>query len=322
MCISRHLGSVRFDADRPMQLAWLLLAAIVAVNTIACTALGATVDLAPALFKLAVGAALLAVAAVYTWVRADQKLAALAEAGAFLILCPLALAISSYLGAMGNRPLWDGFFAAADRQVGFDFLAHLGFVAANPAVATVLDYCYGSSIHQVGLTAVLLALCGHTQRLQTFLLLFAVTAATVIALATIMPTMGTYAYYNVPDTLLPAFRYQRSGWDQVAHLTALRDGSMRAIPLHDLHGIISFPSFHTALAVLTCWALFPLRLLRAPVLLVNAILIIGTPTLGSHYVSDVFGGTAITIAAIWLVRTLATRAQRTASPAWANAATA
>jgi hypothetical protein len=305
---------------QPMRLAWLLLAAVIVVNCVASIALGATVDLTPALFKFAVGGALLTITAVYTWVRVDQKLAVMAEAGAFLIFCPLVLAITSYLGAMANLPLWDSAFAAADKQLGFDFTAHLSFVAAHPEVATVLDYCYNSSVYQVGLTAALLALCGHSQRLQTFLLLFALSASAVIIVATLMPTMGTYAFYDVPDALLPAFRYQRSGWDQVEHLTALRDGSMRAVPVGDLHGIISFPSFHTALAILTCWALWPLQRLRAAVILVNAILIMGTPTLGSHYVCDVLGGAAIAAAAIVGVNWLTGRAKIETSREWATTA--
>ena len=63
--------------------------------------------------------------------------------------------------------------------------------------------------------------------------------------------------------------------------------------------MISFPSFHTANGILFVWALWPFRLLRLPMLVLNFLLIASTPLAGAHYVVDLIGGAAVAFAAIF-----------------------
>jgi membrane-associated phospholipid phosphatase len=67
-----------------------------------------------------------------------------------------------------------------------------------------------------------------------------------------------------------------------------------------MEGLISFPSFHTANAILFIWALWPLRLLRPVILVVNVLLIASTPLAGAHYLVDLIGGAVVAVGAIWL----------------------
>jgi membrane-associated phospholipid phosphatase len=283
---------------RPMNGAWLLALAIAVVDVIGLALKGFWVPLAPLATALAAGAGALALVYVYRRLRPDELLAGLAEAAAFLVLFTLALGMSSYLGTSLNRPLQDGVFDAADKALGFDFLAHMSFVAACPWVAQVLDYSYATSMLQTAFVVIALSFARQHARLRAYSVLFALTASATILIATIWPTIGTYAFYNVPDALLPAFRDPRSGWDQVEHIRALRAGTLQHIPLDDLRGLVSFPSFHTALAIITTWAIMPLRYARWPIMVLNFLLILATPSNGSHYLCDILGGTAIALAAI------------------------
>jgi membrane-associated phospholipid phosphatase len=72
-----------------------------------------------------------------------------------------------------------------------------------------------------------------------------------------------------------------------------------------MDGLISFPSFHTANAILIVWTLWPIHLLRFVLLPLNLLLIASTPLCGAHYVIDIVGGAAVAFAAILVTSRLA-----------------
>jgi hypothetical protein len=177
-------------------------------------------------------------------------------------------------------------------------MKHMAFVADRRWLANLLFLTYQTSMMQVALVVVALALTGQTPRLRIYLALFAATATTTIIISAMFPTVGTYEFYSVPDWLLPHFPDPRAGWDQVAPIKALRAGTMRVIPLDDIHGLVSFPSFHTALAIITTWALMRTRFAAQLAFALNLPLILATPTNGSHYLCDILGGAVIAFAAL------------------------
>jgi membrane-associated phospholipid phosphatase len=70
--------------------------------------------------------------------------------------------------------------------------------------------------------------------------------------------------------------------------------SARSIPLDFSEGgIVSFPSFHVVLAVLSAVALWDFRTARWIVLAVSTAICISTVTTGWHYFIDVIGGLAV-----------------------------
>jgi membrane-associated phospholipid phosphatase len=66
-------------------------------------------------------------------------------------------------------------------------------------------------------------------------------------------------------------------------------------------GMVSFPSFHTIVAVLTAWALWPLRIIGPIAVLLNAILIVSTVPWGGHYLIDIPAGAAIAVLGITVI---------------------
>jgi membrane-associated phospholipid phosphatase len=67
----------------------------------------------------------------------------------------------------------------------------------------------------------------------------------------------------------------------------------------NLQGLVSFPSFHTCMALIIAWCSRG----RWYTLLIGSLIAItiiaGTPVFGGHYLVDVIGGVAVTAAAIW-----------------------
>jgi hypothetical protein len=69
-------------------------------------------------------------------------------------------------------------------------------------------------------------------------------------------------------------------------------------------GLIQFPSYHTAAAILAINAFRFNRLLFTVNLAVSVLLILAVPTFGSHYLADVVAGGAVAGFAIWTARRL------------------
>lgn len=288
--------------------AWGLAACIALTDCVWLPLAGFHAPLLPLLRLAAIFLGICTLWFVYVWLRPDATIAALAETTAFLILFTLVLELLSYFSTALALPLRDAQLAAFDRALGFTFPQHLAFVAAHPRLARVLEFAYNTSMAQIVVTVIALATAGQLVRLRAYAVLFAVSATMVIGTAAILPSLGPYAYFHIPDTLLPAFQNPRAGWLSVPHVIALRDGAMRTLPLDDLRGLVSFPSFHTTLALITLWALLPIRWLAVPCFIVNALLIFGAPSNGDHYLCDLIGGAAVAgIALAWITGGLALR---------------
>jgi membrane-associated phospholipid phosphatase len=120
---------------------------------------------------------------------------------------------------------------------------------------------------------------------------FFISALATIIIGLLMPAAGPFAYYHLPVAGQTAY---------VVQFAALRDGAMRVIDLSNAQGLISFPSFHTTLAVLCAYAARTVRVIFWPVLVLN-VLIIGTaPVNGGHYFVDVIAGFALAVVVIYL----------------------
>ena len=89
---------------------------------------------------------------------------------------------------------------------------------------------------------------------------------------------------------------------QLRDILALRDGSLRHLELFKITGIVSFPSFHAASAVLYIWALWPVRYVGGAAVVLNLLMMASTPVIGAHYMIDVFGGVALAVVGIWLAK--------------------
>ncbi len=299
---------------RPMRAAWVIAAAAILVDVAAVTALGLSLPMSSTGLLVGVSGGMFALAWVYTHVRPDRRIASGASAAGFLVLLTMLLAVSSYIGIALAFPLWDARFAALDGWLGFDWTAHLAYVVERPLLARVLALAYHSSLIQPSLVVVALSASGRDHRLQQFLLLFASTATIVIVVSTLMPAAGAYAWHQPPEALLAALRDPEAGRWHLADFRGLRDGTLLTIPVPHVQGLISFPSFHTALALVTVWALRPVRWVAAPALVVNSALIVATLTIGGHYLVDVLGGALVAGVSIALVARVYAE-ERTSRPA-------
>lgn len=159
---------------------------------------------------------------------------------------------------------------------------------------------------------IVLGFARHYRRLQEFTFAFGLSLIATTIISALVPAIGTYDLLGVkPD---PAIFTPGSYLDQLRDLPLVRDGTLRALDIPTLAGIITFPSFHAAAAALYLWAFWPVWWMRPIALIVNTGMLLATPMGGGHYFVDVFAGMALAVLAIVAARWVAERLSEPVRP--------
>lgn len=243
----------------------------------------------PEIFILAAAGALAGISLVYATLRDAPRLSGLAGTGCRLVLFTDAAAVLDYiLTGITKLPLWDARFAAADRALGLDWLGMYRWWAAHPGASVAGELAYMGLGPEFIILLLWLALSGRQGRATALWRRFMVAASVTIAVGLVLPASGAFVFYHLP--VAKATEY-------VGQMEALRDGTLRVIDLMDAQGLVVFPSFHAALAVI-CAAAARGKWI-APVWGANALIVVASPAFGGHYFVDIAAG--ITLAALTIL---------------------
>ncbi|MGY4169138.1 phosphatase PAP2 family protein [Bradyrhizobium sp. USDA 4529] len=229
----------------------------------------------------------------YTRVRKNPLFASIALTCAQLVAFTNVAIVLSYLAAARRLSLVDNALVAMDDAVGFNWLALFTWLKIeHPTIGWMFDLIYDTMIIQ---SFILLIVLYSTKRLlqaRAFSWLFAATLLIIIPISMVLPAEGAWAHYGVAhltsNYYLPDFY-------------AIRSGSIHVIDMTKPTGIIQFPSFHAALALILILLsrgtfLFPVYL---PL---NVLMIFSALTAGGHYLTDVAFGLATVPVAILVLR--------------------
>ncbi len=191
-----------------------------------------------------------------------------------------------------GRPLIDETCMAIDASFGVSLPAIVEWAQQHPRVSQWLMWAYATMAPQTAFVIALLGLTNRTQELRRFLWQFMIASMIVMLVFAVFPAVGpfrAYGYSPAPDQV-----------SYLAHFDALRSGERTLMTWREAEGLITFPSFHTAWAVLLTFAVRWNRWVFGPVLLLNLAVIASTMTTGWHYFADVLGGTVTAFVAIGL----------------------
>ncbi|MBV9992054.1 MAG: phosphatase PAP2 family protein [Alphaproteobacteria bacterium] len=259
---------------------------------------------------------LMGAAAYYGKVRRDDGLNALLACGVFMIVIPAACALLSYLLVTVAGTRMDAQLAAIDRAIGFDWVEVMTVASNHPSANAVLALAYTSVMPQTFVLMMVLGLTRRGPELYRLSLALAIGALLTLCLWTIAPSFGAFSVVTLPDAvsrklgLVLGFDYGRS------LVAMLKDGPGFISPT-ELRGIVGFPSYHTLQALVLAWYARSIPWLRWPAFALNAVVLASIPIQGGHHLVDMFGGAAVTAAAValaaWIVRTAANRAARNAA---------
>lgn len=215
--------------------------------------------------------------------------------------------IASYLATSLGRPLADEILVDADRAVGFDGAAFIRRVDSQPWVAWLLMQAYASFAFQLVLLPIILILARQAARGFGLVLAYAIVCFVASFVSIWFPAVAANITYGIDGTSLRAINAQ-FGLAFLEQFHAVRDQDHFVLSLNQAQGILTFPSVHTATAVVCAACMLSLRWLRYPILLLNICMITSTLTHGGHYLVDVLAGVVLALAALLLVKRLAVTA--------------
>ena len=130
-------------------------------------------------------------------------------------------------------------------------------------------------------------LTGRLRYAQRFIAANVVAFLLALPLFALIPAIGPwYGYHMVTSA---------SQLEAQTNLLQLRTPGPHLY--HPPAGVICFPSFHVIWAILSACALWNLRWLRLPILILTGLIIFSTLSFGVHYLLDIIGAIPIVIAA-------------------------
>jgi len=189
-------------------------------------------------------------------------------------------------------PYADPWLAATDAVLGIYVPALAAWTFAHPVINMLLKVSYFSLVPQFVLAIMVLAAYRDRERLWEFAFHFHVCIIVTVAALIVCPAVCPSAYYGFQPTIDMSHLIQQ--------IQELHQGTMKVVRFDELEGLVSFPSFHVAGALIVMWAVRRRRWLLVPLVCWNLVLIASTVMTGVHYLIDViasvplfFGSVAI-----------------------------
>jgi membrane-associated phospholipid phosphatase len=124
--------------------------------------------------------------------------------------------------------------------------------------------------------------------------------------ALLFPALGPYNIFHAgpPDSFVPEMLHLKSGKDltfALGHMT----------------GVVSFPSFHTAMALAYVWGFRRTGPIGWAIMALNLVMLISIPYFGGHYLADMIAGAVVMLLSLaatrlWFSGLAGSRAPRSA----------
>jgi hypothetical protein len=234
--------------------------------------------------------------------RGYPRLQTLFFGGTMLLTAWPTLRLLNHLTMTTGFPIADSQLAAWDAAIGFDWLSYLHWLDQRPGLLQVMRLCYGSLTEYSVVIFIILVLSREAPiRCLEFFRLFVLTSLSCIAIGLFFPALAAAEFYEPTTNVFHNLR-PYAGAYHVASLHELRTNPHVLLDLNRLPGLVTFPSFHTALGVVVIYCARWNPWLFGLSLSVNSVMIASTPLYGSHYLIDVIAGAAVAGLAITCLR--------------------
>ena len=213
--------------------------------------------------------------------------ATFSEAFGIVLLGGLAAAAVAMVALRSGAPMADAWLKAGDSTLGLSAQALVAWLAGLGMSLEPLHVLYHSSFPQIALSILLLSFLGRQLDVWRLSFLFLVTLLSCAIISFALPAYGSFVD-AAPSTIagLPP----GAGTFAFGSVDRLQAADVAIVGLYDLGGVITFPSFHTIMALLTIQAWWWNPALRLPILGWNGGVIFATVPMGGHYFVDLFAG--------------------------------
>ncbi len=280
----------------------VLMAAALASSCAALTAIIAVtgIELHPEFLRILGLALLLALVSAYcdlrghSWHLTDtSRLLAFATTG--LLLCGLV----SNTGLRLQMPIADPMLAAVDALLPVGSQEVVYFTAAETWIARVLHLAYSSSTLLCLAAAAWMIAIGAKLQLWRFVATAILSMQITAITSVFFPARGAILHFGMTGPQVDGLP-DGAGTYAGETFAQFYSGSEKLVTLADLNGIVTFPSFHTVLALLIVQG-FHSTLARWPAIIWSAATIVSTIPMGGHYFTDLAAGFVVWLVAFLIV---------------------
>ncbi|PZN99827.1 MAG: hypothetical protein DCF30_10895 [Hyphomicrobiales bacterium] len=296
-------GMGELETGRASRIVWSAIIGLLAIGLLALPFTPVTIEPLPFIAPLAAGLAFAGVGQYYSKWRSEPQLAAAFDCMGQSLTFPLATALGSYLVVTTGFPMQDAALHQLDLALGFDWLAWLGWLDRHAWLAPFLTFAYNSYMFQGLILTLVLCFSGRVLAARIMILAMIVAGAVTVVLSGLLPALSTFEYLKLSPADYPNLR-PAAAFIHLRDLLALHAGEPFVFDTTRTQGIITFPSYHAALALILLFAGWSHPLLRWPFFVLNIGMIVATPIDGGHYFVDVLGGLAIACMAQVVARSL------------------
>jgi membrane-associated phospholipid phosphatase len=207
-----------------------------------------------------------------------------------LIVALKAFVPLTYLAASSGYPLVDSALTKLDALLfGFEWNVEANWVANHPMLDWLLRRAYFSIYYQGALVFLIGSVTRPGERNGEIIWQFCTSLLLTCAIFVFTPALGHVAHIG-------------TGWMKT--LMMIRNGEWADFDFSHVEGIVSFPSFHTTLAILLVYAVRDHRWLLAVFVPLNILLIVATLSVGGHYLMDLPAGATVAVLSIAATRRL------------------
>jgi membrane-associated phospholipid phosphatase len=200
-------------------------------------------------------------------------------------------------------PFTDALLSRMDHALGFDWWTFTQLFS-DRWLWGAMFVAYASIIPQTFVLLMLLSATARHDRAWQFMTASALALSATMIVMPFFPADGSLALCG----LKPGSPWLAKGvCDYGPIIHQLKEGQIKVLAGNALIGMVSLPSFHTAIALQFVWGFWRYRWLRWPAVAFNSLLICGTIAIASHYFVDIVGGALIGLLAIYVARKISAR---------------
>ena len=225
----------------------------------------------------------------YTRIRPDQSVASMLFGLGFMLGASASLNIINYFGLSIAGTRIDGLLAAWDRAIGVDWPALMRFAANHPQFNLILLFAYTLSIWQITVLFIFLGWRDRTFGVEQLCLAVIISGLVTVSFWIAFPSFGAITVYGLPPAIAAKLPLALD-LDYARTLTYVFAHGPGSISPTTTRGLVGFPSFHTAEAVVATWYARRLKYVFYLFLAFNTLVIISTPMQGGHHVVDTIAG--------------------------------
>jgi len=251
----------------------------------------------------------IAIPTAYLFRIADKRrIATFLEVSALFGAISLLGIFSSMMLSAIPIPYADILLSNMDRMMGFDWMAVFKPMSDYKGIMNLQASVYLSFNWQPMLLIFLLCALGLESECWLFVTAWAVALALTVVIFPFFPAKSALIVNQISPVRFPEIA---KGGTLFFYdiMEDIRSGRLRVIGFRQLTGMITFPSFHAAAAIVIGWGYGQIPYLRWPFVLLNLTMIISAIYIGGHYLIDIVAGIVIGFGSLLISHRLL-RAQR------------